>query len=180
MEESKRPHVNIGTIGHVDHSKNTLMEAIRMAQEIEENKVDEGGFEMIKGIKKLILALCCVAIPLSVIPCTTSGFDRKFWWTTWVPWTWVPWTSKTQEDNLIHTVRIAINRVLGMLAFVSLILCLYAGFRMMTSGWDSKQYTAWVSILKNAGIWLAIIGVSWLIVSLVFYVLNWTIQVNWW
>ena len=131
-------------------------------------------------IKKLALVVCCMAIPLLTLPCVTQGFDRKFWWNTWVPWVWVPWTSNSQEDNLLHTVRVAINWVLGMLAFVALILCLYAGFKMMTSGGDNKQYTAWLSILKNAGIWLAIIGVSWLIVSLVFFVINNSIQLNWW
>lgn len=54
MKESKKPHVNIGIIGHVDHSKNTLMEAIRIVLEREENKVDDGGLEMIKGIKNYV------------------------------------------------------------------------------------------------------------------------------
>ena len=30
--ESKKPHVNIGTIGHVDHGKTTLTAAITMIQ----------------------------------------------------------------------------------------------------------------------------------------------------
>ena len=113
-----------------------------------------------------------------LLPCTTYGLG--FWDMFWVKWIWVPWTSNYQNDNLLHTVRVAINWVLGLLAFAALILCLYAGFQMMTSGGDSKKYTAGVSIQKNAGIWLAIISVSWLIVSLVFYVLKWTIQTNWW
>ena len=131
-------------------------------------------------IKKLILAICCITISLPWILCTTHGIEWKFWWNVWVDWVWVPWTEENQKDNLLHTVRKATNRVLGLLAFAALMLCLYAGFRMMTSGGDNKQYSAWLSILKNAGIWLAIIGTSWLIVSLVFYVINWSIQVNWW
>lgn len=131
-------------------------------------------------MKKLIVALCCFAIPLSVITCTTYGFERKFWWNVWVKWVWVPWTSENQEDNLIHSIRVATNRILGLLSFVALMLCLYAGFRMMTSWWDSKQYNAWLSILKNAGIGLAIIAVSWLVVSLVFYIINNSIQLKWW
>ena len=131
-------------------------------------------------IKKLALILCGLSIPMLLIPSVTHAFERKFWGNVWVPGVWVPWTSENQEDNLLHTVRVAINRVLWLLAFISLILCLYAWFRMMTSGGDSKQYSAWLSILKNAWIWLAIIGVSWLIVSLVFYVINWSIQLKWW
>ena len=131
-------------------------------------------------IKKLTLILCGLSIPLLLIPATTHAFERKFWWNVWVSGVWVPWTTENQEDNLLHTIRVAINRVLWMLAFISLVLCLYAWFQMMTSGGDSKKYSAWFSILKNAGIWLAIIWVSWLIVSLVFYVINWSIQLKWW
>jgi hypothetical protein len=43
---------------------------------------------------------------------------------------------------------------------------------MMTSGGDSKKYEKGVGILKWAGIGLAIIALSWLIVSLIFYVIN--------
>lgn len=135
---------------------------------------------MIKHTKRLILALCCFVISISTIPCTTHAINWKFWENVWVDWVGVPGTSNKQEDNLLHTVRVAINRVLWMLALVALVLCLYAGFRMMTSGGDSAQYKAWLSILKNAWIWLAIIGLSWLIVSLVFYIINWSIQLNEW
>jgi hypothetical protein len=49
---------------------------------------------------------------------------------------------------------------------------------MMTSGGDSKKYEKWVGILKWAGIGLAIIALSWLIVSLIFYVINGSIRTN--
>ncbi len=71
MKESKKPHVNIGTIGHVDHSKNTLTEAIKIVLKNKENICEEeqeerfcskdaiivlnsGGFDMTKGIKNYI------------------------------------------------------------------------------------------------------------------------------
>lgn len=129
-------------------------------------------------IKKLVLAICCIAVSLPWILCTTHGFERKFWGNVWVDWMGVPWTSQNQEDNLLHSVRVATNWVLGMLSFIALMLCLYSGFQMMISGGDSKKYDAWLNRLKNAGIWLAIIAVSRLIVSLIFYVLKWTIQTN--
>jgi hypothetical protein len=87
------------------------------------------------------------------------------------------WTEKKQEDSLIHTIQTAINRVLGLLSMVTLCFVLYAGFLMLTSWWDSKKYDSWLSIIKNAAIWLAIIAVSWLIVSLIFYVINGSV---WW
>ena len=33
--ESKKPHVNIGTIGHVDHGKTTLTAAITMTMALQ-------------------------------------------------------------------------------------------------------------------------------------------------
>ena len=63
----EKPHVNIGTIGNVNHSKHTLMEAIKIVLEnnIEEEKeehkykldiitVNDGGFNMIKGFKNYV------------------------------------------------------------------------------------------------------------------------------
>ncbi len=49
---------------------------------------------------------------------------------------------------------------------------------MMTSGGDSKKYEAGLNVLKWAAIGLAVIALSWLIVSLVFYVINWSTQTN--
>ncbi len=62
----EKPHVNIGTIGHVNHNKHTLIEAIKIT--LENNKeqkeehsynlniitLNDGGFNMIKGIKNYI------------------------------------------------------------------------------------------------------------------------------
>jgi hypothetical protein len=43
---------------------------------------------------------------------------------------------------------------------------------MMTSGGDSKKYENGLNILKWAAIGLAVIATSWLIVSLIFMVIN--------
>ena len=78
----------------------------------------------------------------------------------------------TTGDKLIRVVRTAINWVLWMLSLVALVIALYAGFLMMTSGGDEKKYSKWVGLLKWAGIGLAIIALSWLIVSLIFWIIN--------
>ena len=88
------------------------------------------------------------------------------------------WTQKKQEDSLLHTIQIAINWILWILATITLCLVLYAWFLMLTTWWDSKKYDSWLSIIKNAAIWLAIIAASWLIVSLIFYVINWSVNPN--
>ena len=76
-----------------------------------------------------------------------------------------------QNDRLINVVKTAINWVLWMLSLVALALCLYAGFLMMTSSGDEKKYKKGVDIMKWAGIGLAIIALSWLIVSLIFWLI---------
>ena len=81
-------------------------------------------------------------------------------------------SNKMQDDNLIKTIKTAINWVLWILSFIALLLCLWWGFQMMTSGWDQKKYESGLNILKWAAIGLAVIAVSWLIVSLIFYVIN--------
>jgi len=132
---------------------------------------------MITKIKKLIIAwLWIVALSGVIWSPTTEAF--KFWDMVAVPWIGVYWTDDYQEDSLIHTVRKAINRVLWILSFICLCLVLYAWFLMLTSWWDSKKYDQWFTIIKNAWIWLAIIAVSWLIVSLIFYVIHWSVQTN--
>ena len=83
-----------------------------------------------------------------------------------------------QNDSLINVIKTAINWVLWMLSLVALVIALYAGFLMMTSGGDEKKYQKWVGLLKWAGIWLAIIALSWLIVSLIFWVINGAIGNN--
>ena len=132
---------------------------------------------MITKIKKLIIAwLWVIALSGFIWGPTTEAF--KFWDMIAVPWVGVYGTDDYQEDSLIHTVRKAINRVLWILSFICLCLVLYAWFLMLTSWWDSKKYDQWFTIIKNAGVWLAIIAVSWLIVSLIFYVIHWSVQTN--
>lgn len=86
---------------------------------------------------------------------------------------------KTKEEpssSLLDTIRNTINWVLRILATVALVICMYAWFKMLTSWGDSKWYDSGVNILKNAALWLVIIGLSWLIVSAII----WFIKLQWW
>jgi len=49
--ERKKPHVNIGTIGHVDHGKTTLTAAITISLAVME------AVELVRDMMKLILLL---------------------------------------------------------------------------------------------------------------------------
>ena len=108
-----------------------------------------------------------------------GGFTTNWWWWSKENLTYnagVAGADDFTDDSLITTIRTAINWVLWMLSLVALVIALYAGFLMMTSGGDEKKYQKWVGLLKWAGIWLAIIALSWLIVSLIFWVINWAIS----
>jgi hypothetical protein len=58
--------------------------------------------------------------------------------------------------------------MLGMLATIALVICLYGGFLMVTAAGDETKHKKGLTVLKQAGIGLAIIGLSWLIVSVIF------------
>ena len=91
------------------------------------------------------------------------------------------WWNPNPDDNLIgngqklkwaaflDTIKNAINWILGILATIALVVCLYGGFLMVTAAGDEKKYQKWLSVLKYAAIGLAIIGLSWLIVSVIFW-----------
>lgn len=128
---------------------------------------------MIKKISKFIVSGLSILILSCSIQCNAINTPNWWFWAMFgVHWIWVYGTEENKEDALIHTVRKAINRVLWLLSFICLCLVIYAGFLMLTSWGDSKKYEQWFWIIKNAGIWLAIIAVSWLIVSLIFYVIH--------
>ena len=76
---------------------------------------------------------------------------------------------KEANDNLLTTIKNAINWILGLLATIVLCFCIYGWFKMLTSGWDTKWYDAGWKILKNALLWLAIILLAWMIVSVIFW-----------
>ena len=88
----------------------------------------------------------------------------------WVPWGW--WTESNNDSRLLDVIQTAVNRVLGMLSLIALILCLRWGFQMLTAAGDDNKVKTWTKILKNAALWLAIIWLSWLLVSFIFRIIN--------
>ena len=76
---------------------------------------------------------------------------------------------KLTWSAFLDTLKNAVNWLLGILATIALVFCLYGWFLMVTSAWDEKKYSSWLNVLKYAGIGLAIIGLSWMIVSVIFW-----------
>ena len=111
--------------------------------------------------------------------------DDKWWATAWfwkatgVENVGVSWTAGTAEDasssSLLDTITNAVNWILGMLALIALIICLWGGFQMVTAAGDDGKYKKGMTILKQAAIGLVIIGVAWLFVSVIFWAI-WTLS----
>lgn len=77
-----------------------------------------------------------------------------------------------QQDSFVNVVKWFINRVLGILALIALLILLYGGFQMVTSAGDEEKYKAGFTILKHAAMGLLLIGVAWFIVSIIFWLVN--------
>lgn len=92
---------------------------------------------------------------------------NKFWWNCYVDGINTLRTDEWPKPTLLTTIKRTINFVLALLATIATLICMYAWFKMLTSWWDTKWYDAWVKILKNAALWLAIIALAWIIVSAV-------------
>lgn len=78
----------------------------------------------------------------------------------------------TAQNQTLQLVKNIINYVLGFLALVALVYLIYNGFLILTAGGDDTQYKKGMWSLKYAVIAIAGIGASWLIVSLIFRLLN--------
>ncbi len=84
-----------------------------------------------------------------------------------------PWEHTTlQNDTLIHTIKSFVNWILWLLSLIALVICLWWWFQMLMAAGDENKYKKWFTILKQAGLWLAIIWLAWLFVSLVFRIIN--------
>ena len=84
------------------------------------------------------------------------------------------WTN--QGGKLIDVIKTFINWMLGMLALIALVVLLWGGFQMVTAAGDDAKYKKGFKILQQAAIGLVFIGVSWLLVSVIFWLL-WVVGV---
>ncbi|EKD24877.1 MAG: hypothetical protein ACD_80C00145G0011 [uncultured bacterium (gcode 4)] len=83
----------------------------------------------------------------------------------------IAWVGTQQWWWLITVIKTFINWALGMLALVALVILLMWGFQMVTAAGDDAKYKKGFKILQQAAVGLVFIGVSWMMVSLIFWVL---------
>ena len=121
--------------------------------------------KMLIGAFLGMFALAGVAVLPNQVSAQESNWDQ-------------PWginlisNQERKESKLLDTFKRAINWLLWILATIALVICLYAGFLMVTSAGDQKKYESGMNILKYAAIWLAIVWLSWLFVSVIFWFIN--------
>jgi len=73
---------------------------------------------------------------------------------------------------VMSLIQVAINRVLWILSFISLIYMLYCGFLVFSSWSDDKNASKWKKWISTAAIALAWIGLSRLIVSAMIWLIS--------
>lgn len=131
---------------------------------------------------KILFSLFMFAWLFWVLGVYTNSWYAIEWWfgdTEWVKSTkgWdnvkVYWASDAKnDDSLITTIKKFINWALGILALITLIILLWWWFQMLLAAGDESKFKKGWTILKQAAIALAFIAFSWLIVSLIFYVIS--------
>ena len=82
------------------------------------------------------------------------------------------WDDWLQEEWIIDWIQTVVNWVLWLIWLVALIMLLWWGFLMVTAAGEDDRYQKWFKILKQVWIWLIILGVSWLIISLIFRIIG--------
>ena len=74
----------------------------------------------------------------------------------------------TGNEGFLDFVESAVNRILKSLGIITIIILIYGGFQMVTAAWDDNKYKKGFTIVKQAVIGLILIGISALIVSIIF------------
>jgi len=131
--------------------------------------------KMLVGAFLGIFAVAGIAVlPGFVSAANSQSYGDSDWSNPNAGGNYISSTDKDDQQQLtwsafLDTIKNAVNWILGILATIALIICLYGGFLMVTAAGDEKKYQKWLSVLKYAAIGLAIIGLSWMIVSVIFW-----------
>ena len=80
------------------------------------------------------------------------------------------------SEGFLDFVQNAVNWILALLGLITVIILIYGGFQMVTAAGDDGKYKKGFTIVKQAVIGLILIGVSYLIVNLIFSFVNTTAQ----
>ncbi len=76
------------------------------------------------------------------------------------------------KNRVINILNIIINYTLGLLAMVALVYLMYHGVLILTAAGDEERFNTGLKWIQYAAIALAGIGLSWLVISLIFYLID--------
>lgn len=79
-----------------------------------------------------------------------------------------------QKDATTRTIKLIqriINYALGFVSVIALVILIFAGFQMITATGDDGKYQSGKKALKKISIAIIGIGLSWLFVSFIFWIL---------
>ena len=102
----------------------------------------------------------------------TPTVTTTFWSVGDSAWIGVAWAWQDKWGDLINIIKSFINRVLGILSLIALIILLRGWFQMVTAAGDETKYKKWFKILQQAAVWLVVIWVSRFVVSIIFFLLR--------
>ena len=129
-----------------------------------------------KNIWKILLTIASSTLLIAWVQVNWTWSFQADWWSYVtdynVIWTSEGWDAEGSTPRLIETVKTAVNRVLWILWLIALILCLWWGFQMLIAAGDDAKVKTWTKVLKQAAIWLAVIWLSWILISFIFRLIN--------
>lgn len=79
---------------------------------------------------------------------------------------------QTALNSTMSIIKNIINYALGLLSFIALVYLIYHWILMVTAAWDDTQYKKWMKWLRLAAIAITGIWLSWLIVSFIFWLID--------
>lgn len=130
---------------------------------------------------KILFSLFMFAWLFWVLGVYTNSWYAIGWWFGDTEWVWsdkgweevkVYWSKDKVDDSLITSIKKFINWTLRILALITLIILLWWWFQMLLAAGDENKYKKGWTILKQAAIALAFIGLSWIIVSFIFWIID--------
>jgi len=89
---------------------------------------------------------------------------------------WKIQTHNEAKDNVLNIIKNIVNYALGMLGLVALIYLIYNGFLMVTAAGKDDQFKKWIKWLRTAAIALWGIGVSYFVISFIFYLIRYFVE----
>ena len=91
--------------------------------------------------------------------------------------TGIPGAGSDQGDSIVQVIRNFMNYALWFVSLIAFAMLLWGGYKMVASGWNEEAYKEGLKVLKNAAIGIAIIAISWMLVTFIFTAINWVTAV---